>query len=259
MRWPAGGLHFLNLTKQLVSSVARIERAAHLKTHNARRTYHMLSIKFEGAENIKEALDHRKVASAMRMAINDAARAGRTAASREILAKFNVKATKVNQELKNVRMATNTNQSAVIQAKGRPIPLLYFGAREIKGPLVAHLGRKAVYGRHMRLTPREARLLKRRGMGRGIMVSIEKGKKTILRHAFMATMANGHMGVFERIRGKTGRRGKGYLEKIEQKAVITIASMFGQEQVQKRVALTVQDKWAERVVHHLDRLLNKKA
>jgi hypothetical protein len=205
-----------------------------------------MSIKLEGVKEAMEALNPAKVQRAVKMALNDAARAGRTEAGKAIRDKWNVKAAKIADELKNVRLATNDDFTAIIQAKGRPISLAYYGAKEVRRITRTKRGKQKKV--------------------RGVTLQVLKGIRVSYPKAFMATMKNGYVGVFMnhadffrtgysyhaptvgKYAGKKGR------SKIVGMATITIASMFNQPRVQEAAVKKISETWKSRFSHHLNRL-----
>jgi hypothetical protein len=120
-------------------------------------------------------------------ALNKTADQAKTRASREIRkAGYNLKAADVKAAI-NVKRASAGNLTASVVAKGRPIPLIKFEAR---------------------------------ATGQGVSVRVQKGRKLIA-HAFIATMPNGHRGVFERV-NKTHVKYKGQWRKD-----LPIKQLFG--------------------------------
>lgn len=197
----------------------------------------MISVKVEGLKELLAALDPKRASKAAFMALNDAARAGRTVAAREIRSKFNIKTDKLNTELKNVKFASADSLIAVIQAKGRPISLTYYGAKEVR----------EVKGRGVLVQTRKSgKIMKRSRATRGVTVQITRGRITTLQKSFIATTKSGHIGVFRRL-------SKSRLP-IMDMATVTIATMFGQEKVQAATIKAVKTKWAERLKHHIERM-----
>ena len=196
----------------------------------------MISVKVEGLSEMQKALDPRRASKAGMLAINDAARAGRTEAGRAIRTRWNIKADKLNAELRNVTFASNDSLTAIIQAKGKPISLTYFGAKEVRD----------IKGRGVLVQNRKSgKMVKRTKSARGVSVQIERGRITQLPKSFIATVKSGHIGVFRRLE-------KSRLPIIDM-ATVTIATMFGQEKVQAATIKAVKAKWAERLQHHFDR------
>ena len=197
-----------------------------------------INIKLEGVDQAMKQYDRALVERAARLAINDAARSARPEASREIRKKWNITAGRVNGELKNVKFASLSDLTAIIQAKGRPISLLHFGAKWVRGTRVE--------------SAKGVKQTKRVGRNQGVSVKILRGKTTRLPNAFVARVAAGKsggtfQGIFERMTSKR--------LPIEHKSTITIASMFGQEPVQQATAKTAAKTWRARFIHHITRLL----
>lgn len=129
-------------------------------------------------------------------ALNKTAVSARAAASQEVRhSGYNIKASAIKSSF-SIRKATGNNLEVILTATGKPIGLINYGARQTK---------------------------------RGVSVSV-KGSRKILAHAFIATMKNGHAGVFERIgmarmKGmqgtKIGKRGKAL------RANLPVRELFG--------------------------------
>ena len=98
-------------------------------------------------------------------ALNKTAMQARTDASREVRAAgYNIKASAIKSSFK-IQRANAGNLAVALTATGRSIAMINYGARQTKS---------------------------------GVSVEVKKGR-TILRHAFIISMRNGHSGVFERI------------------------------------------------------------
>jgi len=195
----------------------------------------MIGIKVEGVEKTLKVLSPKRIPSAARMAINDGARAGRTTAGKGIRERWNIKAAKLNDELKNIKMATNSNLVAIIQAKGRPISLTYFDAKWTRGRRVT--------------TGKSSKTLKRAASSGGVTVRILKGQVTRLPHAFIAATRAGKTGTYL---GVFQRSGDDRLP-IVNKAAVTIATMFNQKPIFDRTVETIIDRAESRFEHHLSR------
>lgn len=107
-------------------------------------------------------------------ALNRAATSGKTAMARSIAADTGIRNKTVSEEIRILR-ATRQVPKVVIEIKGRRIPLIEFKAR---GPEPS------------------------RGKGRGVSYTLPTGRGRI-ENAFIATMPQGHRGVFKR--RQTGR------------------------------------------------------
>lgn len=162
---------------------------------------------------------------------------GRVEASKSIRDLYNLKLADVNKKLK-VTKSRNADLQAVIEAAGKPIPLIYFkGAQQLTT-------------QNRLITRTSGKQLKRAGnRQQGVTVQIANGKTITLPHAFIATMKNGHLGIFMRM-------GKGRL-KIMEKAFVTIPTIFGGKTTMPRVKQMIQDKWPSIMRHELDYFMSK--
>ncbi len=197
-----------------------------------------MDLQLKGLDRALLMFDPKQVRKAARMAINDGLTTGRKVASKEIRKDWNLKAARVNKELRKFKTARNDDLTAIIQAKGRPIDLVNFGAKWKRGRITT-TGTKST---------RAKRSIK---SGGGVTVQIRKGKKTRLPHAFIAATRAGrsgsHVGVFERV-------GRNRLP-IQSKSTVTIATMFNQPGVMNPTIKQIGDRMSTRFTHHLDRLI----
>jgi hypothetical protein len=98
-------------------------------------------------------------------ALNRTAAQARTGGGRMLRASgYNIKASAIKRSF-TIERATPSRLAVTLRATGRPITLINYGAQQTK---------------------------------KGVTVRVKNGRKT-RRHAFIATMPNGHKGVFERI------------------------------------------------------------
>ena len=112
-----------------------------------------------------------QVKTATFRAINKVATSGRASASKEIRSTgYGIKAAAVKKAI-SISKATKADLNAIVRAKGRPIPLIAYGARKTQA---------------------------------GVSVNVLHGRK-IIRGAFIATMPSGHRGVFVRVDSAAGR------------------------------------------------------
>lgn len=115
-----------------------------------------------------EQLKREVVGKATVFALNKVADQVKTAASREMRdAGYKLKVSDIKKQLKVYR-ATSGNLTARVVAAGRPIALIQYGARQT---------------------------------AKGVSVEVLHGRKSIA-GAFIATMPNGHKGVFVRVGSK---------------------------------------------------------
>lgn len=218
----------------------------------------MLSVQLEGIEEARRSFGSKIVDRAARLSINESARTGRKEAGKEIRARWNLKARKVNSELRNIQFATGGDLTAVIQAKGRPISLIHYGAKQLGVSRLWSnlLGTRRGYVHNKSISLSKDGLVSKnlsnrqiKAGKRGVEVNILRGEKTFLRGAFIAPTKNGYIGVFR-------REGRKRLP-VRNLSTITIASMFAQEKVQEVTIDAVGGRFQLRFNHHIDRLMSK--
>ena len=202
------------------------------------------NLQIKGLDRALIMLDEKKVRRAARMAINDGLTAGRKTASQQIRKDWNIKAARVNKELRKFKTARNNDLTAILQAKGAPISLVHFGAKWKRG--------------RMTTTGTKSTMSKRASKSGGVTVKIHRGKTTRLPHAFIATTTAGrsgiHIGVFERMPG-TRMASNPKKEKLKSMATITLASMLDQPKVMRPTLHQIDARINKRFDHHLTRLL----
>jgi hypothetical protein len=122
--------------------------------------------------------------------LNRAATTVRAEASRRIRDRYNLKVSVIKNDLRLVRARRGELEAQVI-ARGAPIPLIQFGARQTRA---------------------------------GVSVQVVRSNpRSILRRVFVARMKSGHVGVYE-------RRGKSRLP-IDERYTIGVPTMFAQRQI----------------------------
>jgi len=188
--------------------------------------------------DLAKQLGPKETSRAIASAINRVSAMGKTAASRQIRGRYRIK-----KSLLDSRMGTTKA-----------------GARHLKGTIWSS-------GR-----PLPVRLFKYRQTKKGVKVSI-LGKQNVIPGAFVATMRNGHRGVFARgryrsdgfeFRKKRLRREMKFLQS-DKKADLPITAlhtvsqgpMFASPGVIGPVMNRIEDYLPIRIEHELNRLLNK--
>jgi hypothetical protein len=121
------------------------------------------------------------VVRATKAAGSSALRAMRAEGSRRIREKKGIQASKIDAALQLSFPSSKLEWTLI--AKAKPMRLFAFGARQV---------------------------------GRGVSVEVTKGKRTIVKHAFIATMQSGHTGVFMRQGNKQIMRKGRYKGKARQ-------------------------------------------
>jgi hypothetical protein len=174
-------------------------------------------------------------------AINHTLAKVRTASSKEIRQVYNISAKDIRQAI-SITKASRSNMTGFVIAKGKPIPLKAFKPRQTK---------------------------------QGVSVVIKKGKRDLIRSAFLATMKSGHQGVFARgeygsgsfaFRRKRLKKAGGYSLKggkyqpnnndlnITEITTISVPLSFANGAVLNNLARKIEDEFPSRMVHELMRI-----
>lgn len=191
----------------------------------------MISVRFEGLDEYMALLQPDIYRNALRSTLNQLGARGKTLATTKIREEYNVKLADLNKKMR-VIPATNANMRAIIQAEGRPIPLLYFNAKQMTA-------------QNRMITRTTGRQMKRAGrLGQGVTVQIRKGESVNLPHAFIATMGSGHMGVFM-------RAGKSRL-KIREKAFVTVPTVFVGKATLPTVTRGIMDQYPQVMAQNIN-------
>jgi len=164
-------------------------------------------------------------------ALNKTAEQARTAASQEVRsAGYNIKVSAIKKSF-TINRASSKNLIVVLKATGKPIAMINYGARQTKS---------------------------------GVSINVKTGRQ-LLRHAFIATMANGHQGVYERVgiartSGKITKGGK------TQRANLPVKELFGpsipmalsNDVVEQAIMSKIKEKFPKILASELNYLRLKK-
>lgn len=162
-------------------------------------------------------------------ALNKTAMETRTAASVEVRgAGYNIKSSAIKRSLA-IKRASRGNLVVMLTATGKRIPLINYGARQTK---------------------------------RGVSFSVKNGRQT-LRHAFIATMQSGHVGVFQRIgkeHKKVVRNGKKIRTglPIEELTGPSIPQSLANGAVNKALMAKIREKFPQILRHELAFIASKR-
>ncbi len=192
-------------------------------------------IRLEGYERMLRIADPKLVTSAAQKALGTAVRDGRATAADAIYKRYNIKKADINRATKAVKARkTADGLIASIYAKGRPMSLTYFGAQ---------------WFRPRSVTTRHKSTLRKRNTGKsGIYTQIMRGGEVTHKpHAFIAAVSTKsagsmHTGVFERIKG-SHMASNPKKEKLVERKLITMASMFGQKEIFDPTVVRIGDTW----------------
>lgn len=180
-------------------------------------------------ENTVGRLTPRQFSQGIARALNHTAAKAQTAASRQIRAVYNIRAKDVRAAMRRIRARFN-NLTARIEITGAPLPLIAFGARQVK---------------------------------RGVSVQVLNGQRKVVNRAFIQTMPNGHKGVFARGNYGGGRfafRSKRVSQKgndlpITELMSVAVPQTLSKESVMSAIARGVERDFPDRLQHELSRML----
>jgi hypothetical protein len=155
-------------------------------------------------------------------ALNKTAMQARTAAAQEVRgAGYNIKSSAIKSSF-SITKAAQGRLVVVLKSTGRPVALINYGARQGKS---------------------------------GVSVQV-KTSRSVLRHAFIATMPNGHRGVFERTgkqHKKVMRNGKAIRSGLPIKELFgpSIPQSLANEAVEKALMTKIRQKFPQILKHEL--------
>lgn len=155
-------------------------------------------------------------------ALNKTAMQARTAAAQEVRsAGYNIKSSAIKNSF-SITKAAQGRLVVVLKSTGRPVALINYGARQGKN---------------------------------GVSVQV-KASRSVLRHAFIATMPNGHRGVFERTgkqHKKLKRNGKTIRSGLPIKELFgpSIPQSLANDAVEKALMVKIRQKFPQILKHEL--------
>lgn len=192
----------------------------------------MITVKFEGLQEVKKVLDPKLFKKAIVRSLDRSSKAGRQEALDSIREKYNIKESDLRREIKTDLYPSKLE--AIIKAKGRPISIFKFSPRQVIETV--NKKTKALY----------ARLLKARA-GRkaaGVTVEIVKGKRRLVKGAFVQSLKSGHVAIFKR-EGKERHP-------IKKLSTIGISEMFGSRNIIASVKKKVIETWEKTIKHEVE-------
>lgn len=193
-------------------------------------------IKLEGVEKLLKTFDPRKVAHAAAGALNRAVKSGKTEASSLIRETWNIKKSDLDRKIV-VKGAMMSNLTAILTVSGKPINLLYFGARQITGGKSKRLKFKG------RISADAKIITGRAGRGySGVTAQTQLGHKTVLPKAFISRATKGGIPLVL-IRSSKAKSKSGRKEGLLAIKVITQVTMFKQPKVMNQVVLKIKTQW----------------
>lgn len=167
---------------------------------------------------LRESVSDRAILRALNRAVD----AGKTEAVKLTREELSLKAADVRKAIK-VRKSGASLSRAEIVIEPKPVPIIDYGARPTR---------------------------------RGVSVKIKRGgARKIVRHAFFATMASGHKGVFKRVPGTIGPRSR--REKIKEVFSTSVGQLFKRRSAVERVVQRVSTEFLRRAQHEIRQALRR--
>ena len=203
------------------------------------------SVKLTGVEEAMKRFDPKKVQTAARMALNSAARAGRTEAAKQIRKEWNLPAADTNRKT-TLKLASTSDLRATLSIGSEPYILPYFKPQAIGGGVRTFLTRTDKDKGRFGLAGKKTR----KADTGGIKVEIKRGKSIVLKNAFFQFGKGGTLLVFGR-RSEKNAQGK---QKLFAWKVYTAGSMFKKDAVMTPVKVRIMEQWNK----DFPRLLNLK-
>ncbi len=197
-----------------------------------------MNLKVDGVQQALAVFDPKKVERAARATLNRVAKAGKTAASDLIRNELKINISKADLDRKiDVRPARGSSLKAVIEVKGEPIVLSYFGAQQGSTFIAKNKGGAAAFG--------IAQRLKGKQKTGPVKVTIIKGKTTELnKNTFIARGKGGVAMVFFRL--PTG--------KLLARKVYRESSMFGKDIVISKEKERIIEQWNKEWANQINQL-----
>lgn len=207
----------------------------------------------EAINDIERAYSHISgdiLKKATSRALNRAASSGRTEASKQIRGKYNIASNKMNSAIKTNNSSANKLEAS-IRAKGDPLSLTNFGAKQETAQGITSFNRRGVASSRLN---RRART----NANKGVTATIQKGKTINLPTAFIQ-IANGGITVFAR--GKNKGSGQGFefgkarlpIGKI---TTLSVPMMFANDDVMGEVTKRTIDVLNTRIIHEINRSIS---
>ena len=212
----------------------------------------MIRVELVGREQAIDLFGQPVVQKATVSALKKVASAARTVASEEIRKKYNIKKSDLDPRIQMPQFRVGATV-AQITISGKGVPLSYFGAKQFA---VNRTITRASKSLKTKTTKRSAKFL-------GVSIEVEQGKRTQLKSAFLAQMANQHIGVMQRLTGSTMKSrakyaGTKHAEKLINKGVVSIATMVQNTGVEPAVIQRVNEAWVTTFPAELNYLINVK-
>lgn len=199
------------------------------------------TVELSGIDQALKMFDPAIVDKAIQSSLIRVLSSGKSSISENIRNIYNVKKSDLDPRifLNKSRLADN---EASIEISGRSMSLSYFGAKQILRNITRSRSSQGGI-----LTKAISKQAKARGpMPYGVQIEVFKGKPIILKKVFIAQMSRSswHVGVYRRLF-------KSRLP-IEEKAVVTFATMVNNKMIMPVVLQRITDRWEIEFANNLE-------
>lgn len=196
-------------------------------------------------------LSESNLNTAISRALNHTASKGKTEASQNIRKTYNIAANRVNNEI-TVRRASGRSLTAYIKAKGAPLSLNAFQAKQVGPRGTTSFDRRGVASSRLNRKSRN-------NAAKGVTAVIKKGQTVNLPTAFIQT-ANGGITIFAR--GTYKGKGEGFEFGTERMPIGKITStsiplMFANDNVMNPTIKKTEDVLEDRIIHEIKFILGR--
>lgn len=206
-----------------------------------------IEIKLEGVQEMIRKLQAapEAVKKATAFTINEAIKAGKSAAAKEVVKDYNIKQTIFRERLKITLRATENNLAGVLTAKGRGMPLSVFDVRQ-QGFYVRRAGPKGSKEKYL------VRNKRRRGAVTSLVKKAAGRKVEEGRYGnkpFLATNQQGRLVVWE-------RKGK---EKypVGEHWGPGLAKLIEKDAIQKKIKESILKRFYEKILRNIAYFMGK--
>lgn len=199
------------------------------------------TVELKGIEEALKIFDPAIVDKAIQSSLIRVLSSGKTSISENIRNIYNVKKSDLDPRITLDKSRISDNEAAIIVG-GRSMSLSYFGAKQILRNITRSRSSQGGI-----LTKAISKKAKARGpMPYGVQIEVFKGKPIILKKVFIGQMnrSSGHVGVFRRLF-------KSRLP-IDEKAVVTFATMVNNKMIMPVVLQRIADRWEIEFANNLE-------
>ena len=180
-------------------------------------------IRIEGLKNAIKDLNPRIYQSALAATVNDLSGAVKTEVAQRIKTRYTIQSSRIKAGIKFKTRAIRPRPQAVIEFMRKPPGLQHYKAIQITTAGV----RYSVKGKGKEIAKRQ---LKRGKPTQGVSVEVVRGRRKVVRGAFLAQMRRGRIGIW-----RTKKETKRKLERLYGPSVGGIFRAIGGKEIARRI------------------------